>query len=1165
MYIKEIEIDNFKSFANKVTIPFMDGFTTISGPNGSGKSNIIDSVLFALGLSSSRTLRAEKLFHLISTHTAKNEATVKITFAPLGEDEPIVVSRKIKKAGAGNFVSSYSLNGKNSTLSEIHDLLAKYNISPNSYNVIMQGDVTGITNTTPNERRKIIDEIAGVADFDRKIEQATRELEMVETRVEKSTIILNEIDSRLEQLEQERKEALKYKKLKDEKVDLESKISTVKYFDIKNSMERLHESILDADKQRKQEQETLKKLVKELVKTQEELDEVSAQVKIKGEAEQIEIKKHAEVLKGEISRKKDSIAFCDKQIDDNKQGAVSSNENIENLKQKIDDTLIKIDGKNDETKIIEGNIAAEKAELERVLSQVTNINQSTNEHVERRNELRRNLEKAHDDENALIKEKLPLEEKLSSLRKEITDSKQILEQLEESQKMFNSNEDILKVQIEEVQKELVDFESAQKKVMIELDTIKNEITDSSYNVNLAYRKIQNLEAQKQAFEDANFGRAIETVMNSGLGGIHAPLAKLGKVDKKYSLALEVAMGSRMRYIVVDSDEVASVAIEILKSANAGRASFLPLNKIKTAPGSFKLPKEAGVIDYAIDLIDYDDIYDDAFYHALGETLVVEDMQVARKLFGRYRMVTLDGSIVEKSGLMSGGSAARSSLKFSQNEDEELETYKKRLVEFEVKHKELEASKSELEAKHEKIRQYYSGAMNELNKKKIEYDNVIKNKADADKNIEAKLEFLKDAEPRVEEFGKNLDVLEVRHIQINELSASLKEQIDSIEEQMPQDELSKLNELTEGIEFEIKRLETQVANCNNEIKGFNMEIDFHKESIKNQEERIVKTNADNVKLVEDKEKFAAEIAQIQTQISELDVKIKEIGDKLGELQAKRDELQKSVIEIEKSKNTLEAKIERTEEQLEAYKSRRKELEPELVKIREELQEAGYDLSSLKPLDISIDEVMKKIASLDRRMEELGAVNMRAIQDYDEVQSRKQELEDRLRTLDDERKQINDRMLGYEDLKKKAFLDTFNNVNENFKDIFAQLSDGEGQLILENPENPLAAGLTIEARPREKKMQRLESMSGGEKSLTALAFVFSIQRYMPAPFYAFDEVDMHLDGINVEKLSEMIKKHSAHTQFIVVSLRKPMIESANRTIGVTQKDKGVTKVTGVRLSD
>lgn len=1165
MYIKEIEIDNFKSFANKVTIPFLDGFTTISGPNGSGKSNIIDSVLFALGLSSSRTLRAEKLFHLISTHTKKNEAAVKITFSAAEDAEPITVSRKIRKASNGNFVSSYALNGRSSTLTEIHELLAKHNISPNSYNVMMQGDVTSITNASANERRKIIDEIAGVADFDRKIDQATRELEMVETRVEKSTIILTEIESRLEQLVQEREEALRYQKLKDEKQELESKISTVKYFDIKNSIERLHESILDADKQKKAEQKNLKKLTEELLEAKKNLEEVQELVKTKGEAEQIEIKKHSEALKGDIARKKDAIGFADKQIDDNKNSIKAAQENIENLKQKIDDTLIKIDAKKDEIKVIEANIKSEKDELQRVLGEVSDINQSTSEHVEKRNELRAQIERNHDAENALIKEKLPKEEKLTSLNKEVKESEDILEQLKESKKMFDANEDTLKLQIEEITKELGDFESAQKTVLYELDKVKNEITDSAYNVNLAYRKISNLEAQKQAFEDANFGRAIDTVMNSGLGGIHAPLAKLGKVDKKYSLALEVAMGSRMRYIVVDSDEVASVAIEILKSANAGRASFLPLNKIKKAPGSLKLPKEKGVIDYAIDLIEYDDVYDDAFFHALGDTLVVEDMNVARKLFGKYRMVTLDGSIVEKSGLMSGGSSKRNTLKFSQNEDEELETYKKRLKELEVSHAELEKSKLELEQKHEKIRGHYSTSLNDLNKKKIEYDNVVKNSAETDKNILDKSQFIADTRPKIDELGVELDALEKKHMELADNTAELATQMESIEKEMPQDELTKLNDLTEGIEFEIKRLETKIGNINNEIKGFDMEIDFHKESIKNQEERIVKLNADNATLVEDKEKYAVDIEGVNTQIAELDTKIKEIGEKLGELQAERDKLQSSVIELEKNKNVIEAQIERVGEQIEAYKVRRKELEPELEQIREELQEAGVNLATLKPLEISTEEVMKKINRLERRMEDMGAVNMRAITAYDEVQERQAELKDRLNTLNSEKEQINERMLGYEDLKKKAFLETFNNVNENFKDIFARLSDGEGQLILENPEDPLSAGMTIEARPRDKKMQRLESMSGGEKSLTALAFVFSVQRYMPAPFYAFDEVDMHLDGINVEKLAEMVKHQAQHTQFVVVSLRKPMIEAANRTIGVTQKQKGVTKVTGVKLSD
>ena len=255
MYIKQLEVDNFKSFANKVEIPMLKGFTTISGPNGSGKSNIIDSILFALGLSTSRTLRAEKLFHLISTYNKRNEAFVKVTFGEAGEDgssEEFSVARRIRKSSSG-FNSIYYLDDKIVTLSDIHAKLEKYNITPNSYNVMMQGDVMSITNCTPNERRKIIDEIAGVADFDRRIDQATNELETVEKRVINSTLILNEVNTRLEQLNEEREVALKYQKLKEEKTGLESQINTVKFFDLKRNLEKAHENILEFTKKKKEE------------------------------------------------------------------------------------------------------------------------------------------------------------------------------------------------------------------------------------------------------------------------------------------------------------------------------------------------------------------------------------------------------------------------------------------------------------------------------------------------------------------------------------------------------------------------------------------------------------------------------------------------------------------------------------------------------------------------------------------------------------------------------------------------------------------------------------------------------------------------------------------------------------------------------------------------
>ena len=249
------------------------------------------------------------------------------------------------------------------------------------------------------------------------------------------------------------------------------------------------------------------------------------------------------------------------------------------------------------------------------------------------------------------------------------------------------------------------------------------------------------------------------------------------------------------------------------------------------------PKGEGIVDYAFNLIDFDDIYEDAFYHALGETLVVEDIGTARRLFGKYRMVTLDGSLFEKSGLITGGSVRQNTLKFSQNEDEELSLYKKRLADMETNHKSLEAKRTELDKKQEKTRQDYSSAMNELNKKKIEYENVVRNLETTKLSIEQRKKVIEENAPQISALSKELDKLEQEHIKLTERITQLHDQIEDVERQMPQDELSKLRELTENIEFEIKQNESKILNCNNAIKGFEMEIYFQKESIKNHEDII----------------------------------------------------------------------------------------------------------------------------------------------------------------------------------------------------------------------------------------------------------------------------------------------------------------------------------------
>lgn len=1164
MYIKQLEIDNFKSFANKSEIPLLKGFTTVSGPNGSGKSNIIDSVLFALGLANASELRAENLSHFISTYTKRNDAFVKVTFGDTENGEDLTIGRKIRKTSQG-YASTYYINDSVTTLTNVHAVLEKYNVTPNSYNVMMQGDVMGITNCTPKNRRKIIDEIAGIADFDRRIDQATNELETVEQRVERSTVILNEVDNRLEQLKEEREVALKYQKLREEKQGLESQVSKVKFFDIKRSLEKAHENILEFTKKKKEEEVKNKDLDERLNLIKQKYQEISNLVKEKGEAQQIELKKQEEALKGEIDRKNNATNYADKQIHDGLRSIENAKNGIENFKKKIEDFKLKIKLKDDEIAVIKENTKTREAELKKILEDMTGLNATADQHIEKRNNLRKQLEDLKDEETKLIQSKLPLESELKTLQRDLEDAKTRLAELTEMKENFAANQDLKKTLVEQLQKEMADFKIIQQNAMHDLDTTKNEINDLNYNIQMASRKIAVMETKKQMAEESNFGRAVDTIMNAKLRGVHAPLVKLGTVDKEFSVAMEVAFGGRMAHIVVDDEHVAGVAIELLKSSNAGRATFIPLNKIKKAPTRLQLPRDKGVIDFAINLVYFDDEYIDAFYYAVGDTIVVEDLESAKKLIGKYRMVTLQGELLEKSGSMTGGTRLRTGLSFSQNDDEELNKFKDRLKEMEQKLASLENKKTSLEAKLEDVRGKYSDSMSEFSKSKVELDNMNQNYANSENILKEKADFIASAEPKIVDLNNKLDKLEEKNVKIYDDMATCQEAIDEVEKLINDKDLKDLKEKTEGVENEIKRLQTKLMTAENDKNELNRQISFHENLIETKTEEITNIEHNNVKLEEDKKRYQNDIVELNKKMEELHEQIVQIEEKLGKLLKERDEINAELIELEKQKHIKAADIERIAEQIESFKARRRELEPQLDSAKKDLEDAGEDVAKLEPIEISIEEITSKIQRLEKRMAELGDVNMRALAAYDEVLARQSELKEQIETLSKERKEILERMQGYEQLKKETFMKTYNHINENFKEVFHQLSEGEGELKLECPDDPLAGGMTIEAQPRDKKLQRLESMSGGEKSLTALAFVFAIQRYMPSPFYAFDEVDASLDTMNVERIAQMVQNQSKETQFIVVSHRRPMIESANRTLGVTQKEKGITKVTGIKLRD
>ena len=775
----------------------------------------------------------------------------------------------------------------------------------------------------------------------------------------------------LDVLKEQKQAALKYQKLREEKAQYESQKSTVKYFDIKNSLERVHENILETNKTKKQQEKELEKADKELEAAKVRLQELSELVKQKGEDEQLRTKAQINALQGNINTKESSIEFMNNQKEKNLLAIKNANFNIETLNEKIDDAKLRIDNKKDEIASLEKNIEHEKEELEKVLKDIENVSSQSDESVKKRAQLRSELENKKDEENNLLKEIFPLEEDIRRYNRDIAEATDIINEFDGANADKIAEKDRLDVKIEELQKELKDYELMQKNTLTNLDNVNGKLDEVYRNLNLAVQQVTKLETQKQTMADFNINRPVDFIMNSRIDGVHAPLAKLGQVDDEYATALEIAMGGRMASIVVDDEDVAGICIDTLQSARAGRATFLPLNKIKRAPNHLNPPNVNGVIDYAVNLIDFDDQYYDAFYHALGDTLIVEDRYTAQKLIGKYRMVVLDGSLFEKSAAITGGSVPQNRMKFSNNENKELENCKKKLRDFQDQADALMKKKNELENRLSMIRGDYSLATSDLGKQTNLRDNLVQMLSNAQKTLEAKKLLIQEVLPKLEESKGKLLALKQQQSEIQANIENLQKEIVEVEKAIPEDELSKLDDLSDAINAEIARFRTSVVNAQSEINNINNEIGFTQQSIEMQKNQIEKLEKENEDFDKNKVLTEEQIAQIKVQVAELKEKVKEIDEKLSELQSQRDVVQNEVLEYQNQKNNLNLNLERISENIEALKGRRKELEPELDEIRNALIEAGYQVASLQPVQISTEELEKAMARIEKKMQEMGA--------------------------------------------------------------------------------------------------------------------------------------------------------------------------------------------------
>lgn len=1173
MHIKEIELVNFKSFGKRVKIPFYDDFTTISGPNGSGKSNIIDSVLFCLGLSSSRTMRAEKLTDLIFNGDGKSPGFAEVTIRfdnkdremPVEMDE-FSVMRRIKSSDSG-YYSYYYFNDKPCSLTEVHEQLAKARISPEAYNVIMQGDVTRIIEMSDAERRKVIDEIAGTAEFDEKTDKAVTELEVVRERIERVSIIIAEVEARLSQLKAERDQALLYQSYKEEKVRNEGFLLLSELKEAKQVLDSLLEDIREKGAKRESIIKEVEARNARVLQLREEIRALSAVITEKGEGEQIRIRR-------EIEEARAGIKACNSIIEFSKSETV----NKESEKQKLFLDIQKAEGQaldiglhvDEEEKrklSLNQELAFRQAALAGIQGKISAIDARFEGVRMRLVEKKSALEAARNLRNDKIREKDRL---LDAARRKQDEEQDALSEITSGKSRIEE----ARVEAGNIEKDVAELHRRTKALeadISDMEGARSRAKQEQVAVEMRLRKAQEeyarAEARVKAYEEMDgYSQAVEAILSARgsreLPGIYGTIVELGKTDERYATALEVSAGNRLQNIVVDTDEDASRCIYYLKERRRGTATFLPLNRMRQKPMLRDMRGERGIIDYAINLVEYDRRFEAAFYYVFGDTLVVDTLDTARRLIGTARMVTLEGDLVEKSGAMTGGFRSRSKLKFKASEEERIRELSESLAVLEGERdaaiRKVEAveghiyalkkDRTEIESLSSKI----NARKEELSGRITRLETVIKEKEAAIAALQDERRSLRDGMISIEESIAKADA------DIISLSA----EVSSLEGELKGSEVPKLTEEASRAEEEIKRLESRIRETEAEISRLGMEQGFLRTRNDENRRRIGEID-DNIRTL--REKITSNETQITgftATMDELGKREKEIEAELKGLKKQRDELSETLSKADNELFDARRSLERLTGILNTLEITRDEKLELIKRMEETVRERGVEPSEDVP---PVDKVRANIAILERKMKDLEPVNMLAITEYDSVQSRLVELTGKRDTLNKERQDILGKIEYYKTKKKETFLNTFNAINENFRSIFSELSDGAGELVLENPEDPFAGGLTIHARPHGKPTQRLGGMSGGEKSLTALAFIFSIQRHMPAPFYAFDEIDMFLDGANAERVARMIKSLSRNAQFMVVSLRKPMIESANRTIGIAMQEGNISSITGVRLYD
>ena len=1181
MHLVRIELENFKSFGGQIIIPFEEGFTAITGPNGSGKSNCGDAIQFVLGPKSTRSLRASNVSELIFNGGGGGKAARNMSATLVFENTPesdgrrrlridteeVSFTRSVRLNRKNDTISSYYVNGNPSTATEMRRILAEAGLHGDGYNIVLQGDVTNLASMTPHKRRGVLEEVAGVTAYDDEIRRANNQRKVVENNIETIDLFEEEQKTRLKGLEKERQQALKFKDLKDEldlnKVVLQqsrhrNRLDEVRLLGEERSS--YSEQITGLTENIRAGNHNLGDFDEELVQIGNDLDDIMS-----GDARELldTIRQHEIDIETNSDRVGDQLKIIE-----------STEEDIE---------IIREDYESAENARISGQEELDHAkesllEADSDLIQAASDEKQAREAIQSGDRHGRDLNRALGQATDLVAEKhqeysiARLESDRAEQTAQISSEK--LADLEEEYEQATLTRDDLTLVGDEIQgsggqvdrtalaNELTRL--TKQEIGLREDRDRSEVKARDAEVELAKARARQ-EAKANRPGSAITIAALTKLRQSGeIKGILGTLGELcSPKDVAHEDALALALGNGLRSIVVTNDEVAADCIKWLRLNGGGRATFLPLNKLNVSRPQGRtliVARNPGILGFAHDLLDYELEVDIAVRYASRNTLIVQSMDVARKNMGGVRMVTLKGDIIEGSGAMTGGSPAGSSRpRFGGGSPGQLgsERLERAVEEANLIYSTVEAALRELRTNQQKLRDQIHGL------------------DDSDQSVKIR-EWKSDlsrAQKDVDEIGKKIILAREEFSRVDKLFISSKEAAEKANQDHEEslqsrsaaaaalqnhtpDHLSEILRNAEKTRTDAERTkivsDAAILNGNERMNILSNRLSELARQIKVKEQLISDARGAIFSLKESIVNSQELLIDLKGQSSQFDEEQQILTQRREIIIEERASLRAALDSHSQKRETLASRIEELNIQIQQKRVAVNEIVAELA-------DAEIDVPSAEIQLPTVAEAERVVQGLERRLGHLGDVNMLAIEQYDVAVERVAGLiEDGkiLRQRRDDLVGIADRL---ESERKKRLLLVFEHVNRNFSRVYAQLQPGGiGSLRLENPKNPFDGGLEMDCVPPGKNSKtRRNLLSGGEKSMAALALIFAIQDYEPSPFYYFDEVDQNLDPFNSELIAALCLMRSQRAQFIMVTLRKVSLNLANHHIGITHAGDGCSR--------